>query len=388
MKNAVMKYDLKAVLREFQISGDLEEVRPFGSGHINDTFLVRTRRNGVTTHYVLQRINHTVFRNPSVLMDNIVRVTEHIRHKAAAEHPGAASRQLHVIRTRNDQGFFLCSKGNYWRLYNRVEGTVAYDTLTSARQAFEAARMFGAFQKRLADLPGKSLYETIPNFHDTPKRLNAFLEVLDEDPCNRAAQAKEEIDFVLANASLCSVLLDLHRQGKLPLRVTHNDTKINNILFDKTTREGVCVIDLDTVMPGLSLYDVGDMVRTATCRVPEDEQDLSKVYMDMALFEQIARGFAAEMAAFLTPTEKKYFALAGKLITLEQLIRFLADHLAGDVYYKIHRPGHNLDRARTQIKLIQSMDEQQERMHELTETIWHGPSFTATAEETGPCTYP
>lgn len=367
-----MNDDLKNIIRQFRVFGDLDDVQPFGSGHINDTYSVRVSRHGETVRYILQRINHVIFRDPSALMDNVIRVTEHIRKKSSSQNSSALSRQLHVIGTLDNRGYFQCRDGNFWRMYNMIEGAVTYEVLTSGSLAFEGARMFGAFQKMLSDLPGTSLHETIPDFHNTPKRLKAFLEVLDRDPCNRAGQIKAEIDFVLGHTSLCNVLLDLQAKGEIPVRVTHNDTKINNVLFDQATDKGVCVIDLDTVMPGISLYDVGDMVRTATCPSAEDERDLSKVHMDITLYEHIVRGFAVEAAAFFAPAEKNYLAFAGKLITFEQMIRFLADHLAGDVYYKIHRPGHNLDRARTQMKLVQSMLEQEDRMNTITEGIWRG----------------
>ena len=229
--------------------------------------------------------------------------------------------------------------------------------------------MFGWFQRMLTDLPGAPLHETIPDFHTTPKRLKTFQEVLQQDPCNRAREARAEVDFVLEHAAICDVLLNHVAQGAIPVRITHNDTKINNVMLDETTHKGVCVIDLDTVMPGLSLYDFGDMVRTATNPAEEDEQDLTQVCMRMPMFEMLVRGFAQETHPFLTPTEKKYLAFSGKLITFEQMIRFLADHLAGDTYYKIHRDNHNLDRSRTQMQLVQSIIAQEEAMSSLVDSV-------------------
>lgn len=380
-----MNENFKSIVQRFEVAGQIEGIDPFGGGHINDTYLVRLTRDGSPCQYILQRINHTIFRDPVALMDNVIRVTEHIYRKTAEHTPTLAARQLRVIRTRDKAGCYQCPAGNYWRMYNWIEGTISYDMLDNPAQAFEAARMFGAFQKMLSDLPGGPLYETIPDFHHTPKRLEAFMEVLGKDPCNRAAQVKEEIAFVQKHADICGVLVNLQKKGQIPVRVTHNDTKINNVLFDRVTEKGVCVIDLDTVMPGLSLYDVGDMVRTATCPAAEDERDLSKVYLDLALYEPIARGFAVEAEAFYTPTEKTYLAFAGELITFEQMIRFLADYLAGDVYYKIARPEHNLDRARTQMKLIQSMHQQREQMHRITEAIWRDVSHSAEKRRSGLC---
>jgi Ser/Thr protein kinase RdoA (MazF antagonist) len=252
-------------------------------------------------------------------------------------------------------------------MYNLVENAITFDQLETSELAYEAARMFGWFQRMLTDLPGEPLFETIPDFHTTPKRYQNFLEVLEQDPCGRAKEAKAEIDFVQENAWICDVLLDEVAKGNIPVRITHNDTKINNVMLDVNTRKGVCVIDLDTVMPGLSLYDFGDMIRTATSPEDENETDLSKVFMRMPMFEMLAKGFAEETHSFLTGTEKKNLAFSGKLITFEQMIRFLSDHLAGDTYYKIHYPGHNLDRTRNQMKLVQSIAEQEDEMNVVAE---------------------
>jgi thiamine kinase-like enzyme len=366
----VMDYDINSIAENFKIIGTIQTSKPFGSGHINDTFLVSCGQHEKLTHYVLQRINHEIFKNPPALMQNVIRVTDHIRAKVEIQDKTSAERQLTVIRTLDDTGCCKDTNGNFWRMYNLIDKAVTYDEINSPELAFEAARMFGWFQKMLIDMPGGPLHETIPDFHNTPKRLKSFKDVLGKDPCNRAVKVKDEIEFVLKNSKICSELLNLVDKGKIPIRVTHNDTKINNVMLDQETDRGVCVIDLDTVMPGLSLYDVGDMVRTATCNAAEDEKDLSKIHMDIALFEQIARGFAVETTDFFTDSEKSNFAFAGKLITFEQMVRFLGDYLAGDVYYKIHREGHNLDRARTQMKLVQSIMEQEEQMNGLTESIW------------------
>jgi aminoglycoside phosphotransferase (APT) family kinase protein len=365
-----MTYDLSAIGAQFKLEGSLTGAEPFGSGHINDTYCLTCSGSSGQKRYVLQRINHHVFKHPPTMTDNIRRVTEHIRAKLQASDAALAARQLTVIDTKTDEGFYQDAQGNYWRVYNLIENAVTYDTLESPELAQEAARMFGWFQRMLTDLPGAPLYETIPDFHTTPKRFQAFQEVLQKDPCNRAQGARAEIDFVLANAAICDVLLDHVAQGDIPVRITHNDTKINNVMLDETTHKGVCVIDLDTVMPGLSLYDFGDMVRTATNPAEEDEQDLSQVCMRMPMFEMLVRGFALETHSFLTPTEKQYLTFAGKLITFEQMIRFLADHLAGDTYYKIHRDNHNLDRSRTQMKLVQSIIAQEEAMSSLVDSVF------------------
>ena len=365
-----MVEEVNSVANHFQTEGTIRQVETFGSGHINDTFSVNCEHDSGTRRYVLQRINHEIFKNPPKLMENVIRVTEHIRKKVEAENSTDIRRQLKVIKTQGGLGCYKDLDGQYWRMYNMIEKAMTYDTIENPDLAFEAARMFGWFQRMLTDLPGEPLHDTIPDFHNTPKRFRDFQSVLDEDSCNRAKDVKAEIDFVLENAWICDVLLDLVKGGQIPIRITHNDTKINNVMLDEKSGRGVCVIDLDTVMPGLSLYDMGDMIRTATCPAAEDEKDLSKIQMDINLFEQLARGFSHETHFFLTDAEKKHLAFSGMLITFEQLIRFLGDYLAGDVYYKIHREGHNLDRARTQMKLVQSIIEQEKEMNSMVDSIW------------------
>jgi hypothetical protein len=369
-----MERDIKRIAENFNLNGKLIRSESFGSGHINDTYCLTCEKDRRRINYILQRINHQVFKNPPEMMENIRRVTNHIQRKLQEQQDKLASRQLVVIETKEGADFFLDDHGNYWRIYTRIENAVTYDTIESPELAYEAARMFGRFAAMLTDLPGPPLHETIPDFHATPKRFKAFLEVLRRDPCNRAKNVKAEIDFVLENASICDVLLNHVGKGEIPVRVTHNDTKINNVLLDAKTHEGVCVIDLDTVMPGLSPYDFGDMVRTATNPAEEDERNLSKVMMRMPIFEMLLKGFAEEAHAFLTPTEKKNLVFAGKLITFEQMIRFGADHLAGDIYYKIHREGHNLDRCRTQMKMIRSIIAQEQEMNALADSVFEGLS--------------
>ena len=369
-----MEHDVQSIAANFALDGRLTEAEPFGSGHINDTYSLTCQKDAREKRYVLQRINHEVFKNPPAMMENIRRVTDHIRCKLQEQEAALAARQLEVIRTADGDDWFKDPHGNYWRVYNRIENAVTYDTLESLELAYEAARMFGWFQRMLTDLPGEPLHETIVDFHTTPRRFEAFRQVLRQDPCNRAKDVKAEIDFVLENACICDVLLNCVDKGEIPVRITHNDTKINNVMLDAETHKGVCVIDLDTVMPGLSLYDFGDMVRTGTNPADEDERDLSKVTMRMPMFEMLVKGFAAETHTFLTPAEKKHLAFSGKLITFEQMIRFLADHLAGDTYYKIHRDGHNLDRARTQMELVRSIIAQEEAANALVDSVFENLS--------------
>jgi hypothetical protein len=359
-----MEQGIPSIVEHFHVRGRLMNVAPLTCGHINDTYLLTTQEDGLPARYILQRINHRVFQDPPALMQNVVRITEHIRRRTQETGAPDAGRQLAVIDTDDGTGWCRDIAGSFWRVYNFVENAVTYDTATSVAMVHEAGRMFGWFQNLLTDLPGPALHETIRDFHNSPLRLQTFERVLRQDPCNRARRAKAEIGFVQARAEICHVLLRLVERGEVRLRIAHNDAKINNVMFDQTTRRGVCVIDLDTVMPGLSLYDFGDLVRTAACPAAEDERNLAKVTLDLSLFAALASGFLEEVHHFLAPAERSHLAAAGKLITFEQLVRFLTDYLAGDVYYKVHRERHNLDRARTQMKLVQAMIEQEEAMND------------------------
>jgi aminoglycoside phosphotransferase (APT) family kinase protein len=358
------KYDLRGIARQFQIFGEFLTAEPYGSGHINDTCCVIVDQAGTRIRYIFQRINHLVFKNPVAVMENISRVTTHLGVKLAGE-KDRSRRTLTLVPSRDGRSFHRDEHGNYWRVYLFIERARTYDTVESPAQAFEGAKAFGRFQKMLADLPAPRLHDTIPDFHHTPKRFAALEQAISADAANRAKLAKTEIEFALRRKPITSVLLD----ANLPERVTHNDNKFNNVMLDDATGEGICVLDLDTLMPGLALYDFGDTVRTATSPTKEDERDLSKVTMRFPMFEALVRGYLSEAGEFLTPAEKRLLAFSGKLITFEIGIRFLADHLAGDVYFKVHREGHNLDRARTQFKLIESIEQQEERMNKLVEGI-------------------
>ncbi len=356
--------DARAAAGQFRFSGEVLALAPHGNGHINDTYLVTCRAPGAPMRYVLQQINRNVFRDPVAVMENIERVTAHLAAQLADE-PDRARRALALIPARDGRNWHEDGHGEIWRAYQYIEKARAYETATSARQAFQAARAFGRFQQQLASLPLPRLRETIPDFHHTPKRFAVLKQAIASDAKNRARLAKAEIEFALAHESIAGVLLGAH----LPERITHNDTKFNNVLLDETTGEGICVIDLDTVMPGLVLYDFGDMVRTTTSPAAEDEQDLSKVTMQFSLFEALVRGYLEAAGGFLTAGERQFLAFSGKLVTFEVGIRFLADFLAGDTYFKIHREGHNLDRCRTQFKLVESIEGQEEKMNRLAESM-------------------
>ncbi len=358
--------DIPRIGAQFAIAGELVNAEPFTHGHINDTFVGTYQLNGATSRFVHQRINHHVFQNPRHVMENIARVTDHIRAKLQREnHPDISRRVLRLVPTRDGQTYHVTPDGHYWRTYHFIENARIYDVVESPKEAYQAAKEYGYFQQLLTDLPGSRLHDTIPDFHHTPKRFAAFERAWRADAHNRAAACQPEIEFALEHQPITAVLLDLHAQGKIPERVTHNDTKFNNVMLDNSTGEGICVLDLDTVMPGLALYDFGDMVRTTTSESAEDERDLRKVRMELEMFEALARGYLSTAGAFLNSVEKAHLAFSGKLITFEIGLRFLTDYLEGDHYFKIHRDGHNLDRCRTQFKLVESIEQQEVEMNTL-----------------------
>ena len=362
-----MEYNIAEICRGFAIVGDFVTAERYGTGHINDTFKLST----TAQTYILQRINTSIFREPENLMDNFMRVSAHIASKIEAEkavNPDCRRRYLQVIMSHKNEPFFIDENGNFWRCYIYVDQARTYDVLETPAQAFAAAAAFGSFQLDLADLPGR-LNETIADFHHTPKRLAALEAALAADVKGRAAEVGPELEYIFKNREEYSLLINGMQNGELFERTTHNDTKLNNVLIDDLTGEGICVIDLDTVMPGLPHYDFGDMVRTGTSPAPEDELDLSKVGMRFEMFEALLRGFLSSAGKFLNPREKELLPFSGKLITLEIGIRFLTDYLAGDVYFKIHREKHNLDRCRTQIALAKSIEAQMPEMQKLLASI-------------------
>ncbi|MEI8139226.1 MAG: aminoglycoside phosphotransferase family protein [bacterium] len=365
--------DFKSIVSHFRAWGDMVEVLPHGNGHINDTFKVTFSMAGASVHYLLQRINHMIFKDPPALMDNILRVTNHLRMKLTQSGcPDVTRHSLCVVITRDGKTCFRDSEGNWWRMYLFVEGALTYDKVESVHQAYEAARAYARFQLYLADLPTPRLHETIPDFHNTPSRLNALQDVIQRDPCNRAVEVKEQITFVENRAASCGRLLERFARGEIPERITHNDTKFNNVMLDEKTWEGICVVDLDTVMPGLALYDFGDMVRSATASAAEDERDVKKIWMRMEIFEALANGYLSEASAFLNPAEREELVFSARLITMEIGMRFLTDYLQGDTYFKIKRPSHNIDRCRGQFKMVESMESQAEAMERIVQISLNG----------------
>ena len=359
---ALTQAEIKEIIYKFVVYGDFLVGVPFGTGNVNDTYQLTFDQGGVRLFYILQRINKGAFRNPEAVMENLDRVTSHLLGKIHARHLETRRRTIRLLKTPEGKSFVYDKNGECWRAYVFIANARSYDVVETPEQAFRIAQTIGEFQLNLIDLPGPRLNETIPDFHHTPKRLEALEKAIREDRTGRVKAVGPEIDFVMKRKDECSKLVDLLEEGSIPERITHNDTKANNILIDDLSGEGLCMIDLDTVMPGLSLYDFGDIVRSATNPAEEDETDLSKVGMRFEVYKALHRGYVDMTGDFLTPAEFENLPFAGKLITLEIGIRFLTDYLEGDVYFKTRRTGQNLDRCRTQFKLVESIEKQMNDM--------------------------
>ncbi len=353
----------KAALKNFQLEGEVVECSPYGNGHINDTYLVVSTTG---RRYILQRINTTIFTNPEGVISNIQKVTTFLRDKIVQAGGDPDRETLNLICTWDNAPFHQDETG-FYRLFLFIEDSVSVDQVRSVEDFYESAVAFGHFQSMLADFPAEQLVETIPGFHDTKKRFERFRQVVAEDKMGRADSVREEIQFVLDREDLAGEQMSLLNSGKLPLRVTHNDTKLNNIMLDAKTGKGICVIDLDTVMPGLAANDFGDSIRFGASTAAEDEKDLSKVSCSMELFDAYAKGFLEGCDGRLTEAEVKLLPLGAKTMTFECGMRFLTDYLEGDVYFKVHRDGHNLDRCRTQFKLVKDMEEKWDQMMRIVE---------------------
>jgi len=361
---------LQDISKRFQIYGEILHAEPCKIGHINETYTATYAQGGIQVRYIHQKINRHVFLAPDQVMENLMRVTTHIRSRLESEDTSDLTRRvLIVVPTRDGDSFYVNSDGDFWRTFVFVEGVQSFESVESGKQAFEAGLAFGSFQSHLSDLPGDRLYETIPRFHHSRDRFKSLLKAADKDHVNRAKSAKAQIDFCIENEAMVDVILQGLESGEIPERVTHNDTKFNNVMMDRETGKSMCVVDLDTVMPGSVLYDFGDMVRTTTSPTLEDERDLSRVAMQMPTFQELAKGYLTTAGSFLTPKEKSLLAFSGKLIAFTIGLRFLTDYLEGDHYFRVHRQGHNLDRARTQFKLVQSIAEQEESMQRFVDQI-------------------
>ncbi len=357
-----IKHKLKKVVEAFELNGQVVDIAHFSTGHINETYLSSFQSETGRRNYVHQKINHNVFKEPEKVMLNIERVTRHARQKIIASGGDPARETLNIVPTLGGETFHRDDDGNYWRTYHQIQGARTYEMVEDLRHVYNASKAFGKFQRMLSDLPGGRLYETIPNFHNTPRRFEAFMDAVLCDAHNRAQQVKPEIDFVLNHESRMSVIVDGMQLGAIPERVTHNDTKLNNVMIDDATGEGICVIDLDTVMPGSVLYDFGDSVRIGACTAAEDEQNLNLVNIDLTMFDRLARGYLEANCDFLTPLEIDLLPFSAMLLSLACGMRFLTDHLNGDVYFRIHRPNHNLDRCRTQFKMVSEIEKNMEQL--------------------------
>ena len=358
-----------AILRQFCLDAEPASCTPYGCGHINRTYLVATAGGRC---YILQKINHHTFRDVAGLMENIELVTEHLRRKS----PDPRS-VLTLIRTKDGKSYLEADDG-YWRVFRFVEDSICLQQPESDADFYESAVGFGTFQQLLSDFPAEKLHETIPNFHNTPDRYRAFLETLTRDPMHRAAQVQPEIEFALARQAEMAALQNALDAGELPLRVTHNDTKLNNVLFDAKTRRALCIIDLDTVMPGSALYDYGDSIRFGAATAAEDERELDKMEMSLERFRVFTRGYVRACPG-LTQKELELLPLGAKVMTMECGVRFLTDHIDGDNYFSIHREGQNLDRARTQFKLVADMERKWDKMKEIVN------EEVQNAKENGSC---
>lgn len=360
--------DKQDIIKMFAVDGTVAAVREYGSGHINRTDLVEIMQDGKQEKYIFQQINTGIFHNVDQLMENIVGVTTHLSNKIKARGGDPNRETLQVIPAK-DGSSYCRVEGKCYRMYRFITNAVSLDTVERPEDFYESALAFGTFQSMLADYPADTLHETIPDFHNTPKRLAAFCDAVKADVCGRASSVADEIDFILARDKEMYVLAELLKDGKLPLRVTHNDTKLNNVMLDAETGKGICVIDLDTVMPGLSLYDFGDSIRFGANTAAEDETDLSKVSLDPGLYEQYVRGYLQGCQGSLTPKELEMLPMGAKIMTMECGMRFLTDYLSGDTYFRIHRPHHNLDRCRTQLALAADMERKWKKMGEICQTV-------------------
>ena len=333
------------------------------AGHINDTYFVNCGEG--FPRYILQRVNTSIFKNPIELMANIKGVCSHVAKKVSAVGGNPDREVRKIIETKDGGDYYIDADGGYWRAYLCIDDVVSYNIPDSMELFYKSGVAFGKFFNQLADYPAETLFETIPNFHNSVSRMNDFKAAVKEDKLGRVAEMKDEIEFALSKADKCSYILNGLKEGRMRLCVTHNDTKLNNVLMDAETGDGVCIIDLDTVMPGSVLYDFGDSIRFGASSAPEDETDLSKVYMRLDMFEAYVKGFVGELHDSMTPDEILGLPMGAYLMTLETGIRFLGDYLNGDVYFHIHYPEQNRDRARNQLKLIADMDEKLDAMTEI-----------------------
>lgn len=353
------------ILSNYILDGEAISVNEYGNGHINKTFLVTTSNNA---KYILQQINGNVFKNPEDVMRNIELVTDYIRTKVALSNQDSSRAALEIVPTINFSSYFK-TKDSYWRCYKFINGAKTYEQIENPRQFYQVGKAVGRFQRHLKDFPIEKLAITIPDFHNTPVRFQKFLEVASEDRYNRGLGVFNEVKFIWDRRHIMGIIMELLESGEIPYRVTHNDTKLNNVMLDEETDEAICVIDLDTVMPGSVLFDFGDAIRVGASTAAEDEQDLSKVKLDIELFTEFSRGFLEETKDFLVTKEIENLVNSTIIITLECGMRFLTDYLDGDKYFRIHRENHNLDRARTQFKLVSEIEKHKDLLEQIIKSL-------------------
>ena len=356
--------ELRQVLSSFDINADFLGIEPYGCGYLHRTLRGEWSSGGERVFYIHQCINTAIFRDVDSMMHNIYKATEHLRRRLEAEGSGEET-TLSIIPTRAGEHYAYASDGSCWRTYNFVADSVSYEFCVDAGQAYEAARAFGRFNFMLSDLDPAEFHPTIPNFIDTPKRYALFNEMVERDPEGRLAEVQGEVDFAYAHEEEAGTIMRGLHSGAFPWRVTHNDTKLNNLLFNALTGKSRCVVDLDTIMPGSNLYDFGDLVRTASMSVPEDERDLSKVGMDPVFFEALVKGYLNGIGEGLCPEELEVLHIAPRVLAFTMGLRFLTDYIGGDTYYRIDRPAHNLDRCRCQFALVRSMERQEKEMRRM-----------------------
>ena len=352
-----MEYTLREICSHFRVDTDIES---YGNGHINDTYICRT-----DPAFILQRINTSIFKNPDEVMKNIVGITSFLSRKIKALGGDPKRETMTVIKTEDGKSFYRTPDGACFRMYTYVPDTVTHETAETPEIFYSAAKAFGKFQRMLDGYPADTLFETIKDFHNTTERVNQLNDAVKNNAAGRLSEVGAELEEAKRLSKYAPVITDKIASGEIPLRVTHNDTKLNNVLFDKTTDKGLCVIDLDTVMPGSALYDFGDALRFGASNASEDETDLSKVWFDLDKFEAFTKGFLSETTECLTRAEIDLLPESALIMTYECGIRFLADHLNGDTYFKVHRPHHNLDRARTQLKLAADIEQKLSDMHKI-----------------------
>ncbi|MGV3541224.1 MAG: phosphotransferase enzyme family protein [Rufibacter sp.] len=358
---------LAQISAQFTLQGEAAHFSPLGSGHIHDTYLAKNGQPG-NPDYVLQRVNHQIFKNVPALLQNIALVTAHLKDKVSAQGGDPTREVLTLVPTQAGNFYHQDSLGNYWRMYRYLPHTRSYDQVETPHQAFEGGKAFGRFQALLADIDPTRLHPILDRFHDVENRLEQFAQALSQNLAQRKAEVPEEIAFLEARAQQMKTILQLGKAGELPLRVTHNDTKFNNVLLDRHDR-AQCVIDLDTVMPGYVAYDFGDAIRTIISTAPEDEPDLSKIHLRLPLFEGFAEGFLQETQKVLMPLEIDSLLEGVFLLPYLMGLRFLTDYLNGDTYYKIHFPTHNLVRARAQFRLIEQLEDHRTVLHSILQQV-------------------